>query len=169
MSAVSVTFLAPADSSTVRSRPSVDSGHSLIEVLVVLILVGAALGLPCISSARALGRVEARSSALVWEGAAAAAQTRALWGGSAVEVTASSEGLLVGDRGFGSADVAWGSRIGLPGANVTRWQRDGSVVVRFLPGFGSPDAAGSLYFGPQGGGEKVVIRMESGLTRRTRW
>jgi prepilin-type N-terminal cleavage/methylation domain-containing protein len=144
-------------------------GHTLVELLVVMLLLSVALAFPAVSLIRHLDRVGARASSMVWEGGAAAAQIDALWSGSAREIRTTGLGLEVLGQGLTRAEVTWGGLVGTPTANVSRWRGEGTVTVRFLPTFGVPDAGGSIYFGDQGSGERVVVRVESGLTRRTRW
>jgi len=55
-----------------------------------------------------------------------------------------------------------------PRANVSRWQQATGVRVGFQGPFGAPDSAGSLTFGSGSTTCRVVVRVESGLTRRVR-
>lgn len=146
-----------------------DSGHTLIELLLALVIVGIGAGIPVVSLTRTITRLEAAASARVWESGAATAQIQAIWGGSPSDLSMYRHGLEVISAG---ACVTATPPVGVsavPVVNVSRWAREGAVNVRFLPGFGSPDGAGSLYFGSEGAGERVILRLESGLARRTRW
>lgn len=145
------------------------SGHTLIELLVTLLVVAIAAALPGASLARVLARVEATGSAQLCESGAAAAQLQAIWGGSPTELVISTRGLEVATEGESRATIPPLGSQAVPLVNVPRWERENAVAVRFLPGFGSPDGAGSLYFGSEGNGQRVVLRLESGLARRTPW
>lgn len=151
-----------------RSRHR-EHGHTLIELLLALAIVAIGAGIPVVSLTRTITRLEAGASARVWESGAAAAQMQAIWGGSPSDLSIDEHGLELTSAG---ACVTAAPPVGVsavPLVNVSRWEREGAVNVRFLPSFGSPDAAGSLYFGTEGAGERVIVRMESGLARRTRW
>jgi prepilin-type N-terminal cleavage/methylation domain-containing protein len=146
-----------------------DSGHTLIELLVTLLVIAIAVALPAASLTRTLAHVEAAAAARLWEGGAAAAQLQAIWGGSPRDVVISSYGLEVAGEGVGRTAIPPLGTRAVPLVNVARWEQGDAVSVRFLPGFGSPDGAGSLYFGCQGSGRRVVLRLESGLTKGTQW
>ncbi len=145
------------------------SGHTLIELLVTVLVMAIAAALPGASLARTLARMEATGAAQLCESAAAAAQLQAIWGGSPTDLVISIRGLEVANEGEGRATIPPFGSPAVPLVNVSRWEREDAVGVRFLPGFGSPDGAGSLYFGSEGCGQRVVLRLESGLTRRTPW
>ena len=149
--------------------PVSQAGHSLIEMMVVLSLLGVCLVLGGVLLVGGAGTVEARGAAQTWQAAAAWAQTNAVWQGVAsdlafksgrVEVSAASS---MGGGGLGPSapdvDVV---------ANVVRWQQGDGVVVRFVGGTAYPNSAGSLYFKTAGGDYRVTVRLESGLTVRTR-
>ncbi|MHB8870169.1 MAG: hypothetical protein ACYC6T_00540 [Thermoleophilia bacterium] len=149
--------------------PLLPSGHTLVELLVTLLVVAIATALPGASLARALARVEVTGAAQLCESGAAAAQLQSLWGGSPTDLVISSRGLEVASEGESRATIPPLGSPAVPVVNVPRWEREDAVGVRFLPGFGSPDGAGSLYFGSEGNGQRVVLRLESGLARRTPW
>ncbi len=149
--------------------PQATSGHTLIELLVTLLVMAIAAALPGASLARALARMEATGAAQLCENGAAAAQLQAIWGGSPTDLVISIRGLEVANESEGRATISPLGTPAVPLVNVPRWEREDAVGVRFLPGFGSPDGAGSLYFGSEGHGQRVVLRLESGLTRRTPW
>ena len=111
--------------------------------------------------------VGARTAAQSWQLAAAQAQVAAAWEGSAGRVLATPERISVGGPREGLS-LGMTSPALAVGSNVARWERDGGVVVTFAQGFGSPDGAGTVTFGDPGWGAKVVVRIESGSTRRAR-
>lgn len=146
-----------------------ESGHTLLELLLTLLVMAIAAGVTAGSLVHTIPRVEAAVAARLWEGGASAAQLNAIWGGSPVDLVASGGGLAVSGP---AATLGYVPPLGdpaVPVANVSRWMRSNAVGVRFLPVFGSPDGAGSLYFGVQGSGQRVTLRLESGLTKRTSW
>lgn len=145
------------------------SGHTLLEVLVALLVVGIATAVPAVSLSRAFAGLEADVAARLWQSGALAAQTHSVWGAQPTAVVVSGRGMQVTtgstaqSTGFGFVNPQ------VPGTNVPRWICDQAVSVRFLPGFGAPDGAGSLYFGREGNGRRVILRLESGLSRTTPW
>lgn len=152
----------------VASRPR-ESGHTLLELLLTLLVMALAAGVAAGSLVHTMPDMEAAIAARLWEGGAAAAQLNAIWGGSPVDLVASDGGLALSGSPGTLGYVPPLGRPAVPFANVTRWMKGGAVGVRFLPVFGSPDGAGSLYFGVQGSGQRVTLRLESGLTKRTSW
>lgn len=153
-------------------RPSpafVQAGHSLIEMVVVLSLLGVCLASGVVLLGHGLSAVEARGAAQTWQAAAAWAQIGAVRQGvtsdlafesGRVEVSAEAA-TSSGDLGTSAPDVD-------VVANVVRWQQGDGVVVRFLSGTAYPNSAGSLYFKAAGGDYRVIVRLESGLTVRER-
>jgi hypothetical protein len=145
------------------------TAHSLIELLVVVALLGACFAIGGLFLSHGLSAVEARGAAQTWQAAAAWAQTGAAWEGSTSDLE------FVSGRVTVAADVALaGGALGasspavLATANVVRWRKDQGVVVRFLGGSAYPDSAGSIYFHAPGGDYRVTVRLESGLTVRSR-
>lgn len=140
-------------------------GHTLIELLVTLAVIGICAVWPTVALSRNLQKAERRSVSLVFEQVAALAQTQAMYTHVPIEVT--SDGTAV----TASGGPTGGTIAPLPGvkaamsSNVERWSRSPGVTVRFHPGFGSPDCAGSIYVGTAPGQMRVVVRLESGLTR----
>lgn len=145
------------------------SGHTLIELLLTLLVIAIAACVPALSLLRTIPHLEAAVAADLWQGGAASAQLHAIWGASPVDVVTSDRGVqvAVGTTTVGSVPPLGGPAVPVP--NVSRWKKGATVSIRFLPVFGSPDGAGSLYFGVQGSGQRVTVRLESGLTRRTVW
>ena len=152
-----------------RHRSYSQSGYSLVEVLLVLAVLGVCLAAGTVSLAHGIGTVEARGAAQTWQAAAAWAQTGAIWQGEDV-------GLRY-DSGHLSAETLSSARGGDLGAaapvapviaNLVRWRLDQGVVVHFLGGSAYPDGAGSLYFQAPLSSYRVTVRLESGLTTRTR-
>lgn len=153
-----------------ESRPNHGSaGHTLVELLVTLALMAVAYAIPAASLTHCIARTEAATAARLCENGLAAAQVHAIWGASPAELIMADTGLRVYGDGVLSADAGSVGLADAPVANVSRWRVPDGVRVRFLPGFGSPDGSGSLFFGREGTGERVVLRLESGLTRRERW
>jgi prepilin-type N-terminal cleavage/methylation domain-containing protein len=152
-----------------RSLLRPQSGFSLTETLLVLALLSTCFAIGGFGLARGLAAVEARGAAASWQAAATWAQIGAVWQGEAGEVRYGPNGLSVatdapqvgGDLGSSSPSVP-------VFANVVRWREGEGVVVRFVSGSGSPDSAGSLYFRGVAGDYRVTVRMESGLTVRSR-
>jgi prepilin-type N-terminal cleavage/methylation domain-containing protein len=144
-------------------------GHSLVEMLFVLALLGICLAAGVFFLGRGLGAVEARGAAQAWQAAATWAQVGAVWQGAAADVSFDSGCLAVAtDNGPGGGDLGRSAPAVPAIANVVRWQQGEGVVVRFLAASAHPDSAGSLYFQAPGGDFRVTVRMESGLTVRTR-
>jgi hypothetical protein len=144
-------------------------GHSVLEMLVVISLLGICFAVGGVTLARGLGSLEARGAAQAWQAAGAWAQVGALWQGRAEEVSldgghlAVTAGALVSEGDLGAC--APPARVT---ANVVRWQQGEGVVVRFLAGSAFPNSAGSLYFHAASGDYRVTVRLESGLTARSR-
>jgi Tfp pilus assembly protein FimT len=149
--------------------PAGSTGHSLIELLVVLSLLGAAFGIGAGFLGHGLRTLEARGAAQTWQAAATWAQTGAVWQGSANELqfesgrvaVAADTGASRGDLGVAAPDVG-------AVANVNRWQREHGVTVRFVGGTAYPNSAGSVFFDSPGSDYRVTVRLESGLTVRSR-
>jgi prepilin-type N-terminal cleavage/methylation domain-containing protein len=146
-----------------------DSGHSLVEMLVVLALLGVSFAGGGLALSRGVQGVEARGAAQTWQAAAVWAQVAAVWEGAATEVDFDSGRLAVrSDLGGTGGDLGAAAPAAPAMANVARWQQGEGVVVRFLAGTGYPNSAGSLYFRAPSGDYRVTVRLESGLTTRTR-
>ncbi len=142
------------------------SGHTLIELLVALALVALCAALPVASVAAALAQQVNRNNALICQTAAVVAQMGALGSATGRTVAWDAEGLTVASEGHaGVRFLVAGGAPGL-GTNVSRWRLNGGVRVSFVPVTAAPDSAGSVYFGDEGTGQRVVVRVESGLTRR---
>jgi prepilin-type N-terminal cleavage/methylation domain-containing protein len=144
------------------------SGHSLLELVVVVAILGICLLGGGFALSRGLSTTEARGAAQAWQAAGTWAQDVAAWQGEAVDLAFAG-----GRLGLAAQDSAGGDDLGacLPAvattANVARWQQGEGVVVRFLGGTAYPNSAGSLYFHAPGGDYRVTVRLESGLTVRT--
>ncbi|MHB0981706.1 MAG: prepilin-type N-terminal cleavage/methylation domain-containing protein, partial [Thermoleophilia bacterium] len=135
------------------------SGHTLLEVLVALLVVGIATAVPAVSLSRVLAGLEADVAARLWQSGAVAAQTHSVWGAQPTAVVASGRGLelTTGSSAYSAGVACVNPQV--PGTNVSRWRDEEAVSVRFLPGFGSPDGAGSLYLGWEGNGRRVILRL----------
>jgi hypothetical protein len=135
----------------------------------VLAVLGLCLAAGGFSLSRGLGAVEARGAAQAWQAAGAWAQTGAVWQGSAADLHFESGRLAVmTDAGTSGADLGPAVPAVSAVANVLRWRQGEGVMVRFLAGSAYPDSAGSLYFRAPGADYRVTVRLESGLTVRTR-
>lgn len=144
-------------------------GHSLVEMLVVLSLLGLCFAAGGVALAHGVAAVEARGAAQGWQAAGAWAQVGAVWQGSDAEVSFESGHLAVtAETGTGGSDLGTAAPAVPATANVARWRQGEGVVVRFLAGSAYPNSAGSLYFRAPGGDYRVTVRLESGLTVRTR-
>lgn len=164
----------PAQTQTLPLSPShlVDPGHTLIELLVALSLLVATAALSVMPFARVVASAEARGAAEVVQAALAEAQieTLAFGGRQVVAVTEGAWGL---SRSGGVATTPRTvSSDELPhvsvATNVTRWTVGPGVAVAFGGWLAAPDSAGSIYLGEGVGGSRVVVRAETGLTRRER-
>lgn len=145
------------------------AGHSLIEVITVLSLLGLCFAVGGAFVARGLGAVEARGAAQDWQAAAAWAQAAAVWQGSATDVGFESGRVYVKPAvGSAGGDLGAAAPAVAVAVNVVRWESGRGVVVRFTGGSGAPNAAGSLYFKASGHAQRVTVRLESGLTTRAR-
>lgn len=142
------------------------SGHTLIELLVTLALVAMCATLPISGLVSALEQQSNRNNALVFQAAAVAAQMHTLGSASGCSVAWDGGSLtLTPDMPEGSALLAVDAK-GKSSANVSRWRRGTGVRILFQSATASPDSAGSVYFGDPENGQRVVVRLESGLTRR---
>ena len=149
------------------SLSAAQAGHTLIELLTVLCLLGLCLAVGGPLLARGLGAVEARGAAQDWQAAAAWAQVAAVWQGSAADVGFESGKVSVrASAGPNGGDLGAAAPAVDVAVNVVRWESGRGVVVRFIGGSGAPNAAGSLYFEASGQAQRVTVRLESGLTTR---
>jgi prepilin-type N-terminal cleavage/methylation domain-containing protein len=143
-------------------------GHTLVELVVVIALVGMCFAVGLISLSAGVGAQKARGAAQSVQAAAAWAQTDVLWHAGSVRV------------GYDEGDVELTHEIGLHGTgircaapvvgvstNVARWRDGDGVGVTFSGTLASPDGGGSLYFGASGTRYRVVVRPVSGLTARS--
>jgi len=145
------------------------AGYGLIELLVVLAMLAVCLVVGSISLGHALLRQEARGAAQSWQAASAWGQTGVLWHGGGTKVAYEEGGLAVShDFALCGGDLGASAPAVAAATNVVRWHDGGGVAVRFVGGFASPDAGGSIYFQDSGGRYRVVVRPESGLTVRSR-
>jgi prepilin-type N-terminal cleavage/methylation domain-containing protein len=146
-----------------------DSGHSLVEMLVVLVVLGLLFAAGGLALSRGIQSVEARGAAQAWQVAGTWAQLSAVWQGVATEVHFDSGRLAVrSDLEANGGDLGAAAPATPTVANVARWQLGDGVVVRFLAGTAYPNSAGSLYFRAPSGDNRVTVHLESGLTVRTR-
>jgi prepilin-type N-terminal cleavage/methylation domain-containing protein len=145
-----------------------NAGHTLIELVVVLAILSLSLVFPAVSLLRGVAVVRNRGLCQVWQVAAAQAQIDCLWDGGKTSVVADAEGISLSPASGAELEVS--PRLGPTAAtaNVSRWEVANSVIVTFAWPFASPNAAGSVQFGPAGEACTGVVRLESGLTRRVR-
>ena len=151
------------------SSPVPQSGHSLVEMLVALSLLGVCFAAGGVLIANGLTVVQARGAAQGWQAAASWAQTVSVWEGATSDLAFDSGELAVAaDVGTSGGDLGVCAPPIAAFANVLRWKRGEGVLVRFAGGTASPDSAGSVYFKASGADYRVTVRLESGLTVRTR-
>ena len=151
------------------SSPALQSGHSLVELLVALSILGVCFAVGGVLLAHGIAAVQARGAAQGWQAAASWAQTVSVWQGVPSDVEFDSGHLAVAaDVGPNGGDLGVSAPPVTAFANVVRWKRGDGVLVRFAGGTASPDSAGSVYFEASGADYRVTVRLESGLTVRTR-
>jgi prepilin-type N-terminal cleavage/methylation domain-containing protein len=158
--------------SPVRRRcsflPVLKAGHSLIELLVVLSLLGIALAVGTTLLARGTSTVEARGAAQTWQAAATWAQTGSVWLGTVTDLEFDSGRIAVRAEGEGAGgDLGAAAPAAVAVPNVAHWKQGDGVDVRFGAGTAYPSSAGSVYFRCPAGDYRVTVRLESGLTVRT--
>jgi hypothetical protein len=145
------------------------SGHSMVEMLLVLALLGVCFAAGGIALSHGVTAVQARGAAQAWQAAGTWAQVGSVWQGTASEVRFESGRLAVtADTGTSGGDLGASAPAAPAVANVVRWRQGEAVVVRFLAGSAYPNSAGSVYFRAVGGDYRVTLRLESGLTVRSR-
>jgi hypothetical protein len=138
-------------------------------MLVALSLLGACFAVGVVLLANGLSAVQARGAAQSWQAAASWAQTVSVWQGATSDVEFDSGRLAVAaDVGPSGGDLGVSAPPVAAFPNVVRWKRGEGVQVRFVGGTASPDSAGSVYFQAAGADYRVTVRLESGLTVRTR-
>ncbi len=145
-----------------------NDGHSLIELLVVVAVLGVCLAAGSVVMAGYLGTQQARGAAQSLQAAAATAQVGVLWNQNASEVRYDSGRVSVsqdGANGMGALDVSTASVA--VSTNLARWLHGAGVSVTFGQGFASPDGGGSVYFQVLESKYRVTVRPESGLTVRS--
>ncbi len=143
-------------------------GHTLIELVVVVALLGACTVVGVVSVASGVGAQEARGAAQSWQAAAAWAQAGVLWHGGSVALHY-EEGTLATEHDFSLCGGSLGSSApaATASANVARWIDGEGVAVSFSGSLASPDGGGSIYFDALRIRNRVVVRPESGLTVRS--
>jgi prepilin-type N-terminal cleavage/methylation domain-containing protein len=144
------------------------SGHTLLELVVVIAVLAVCATMGWASLGRALQSTGARGGAQSWQVAALGSQLATLWSGADTSTQADGGQLLVLGGRLPQDDVGTPDMATAPRANVSRWQQSTGVRVGFRGPFGAPDSAGSLTFGSGSTAYQVVVRVESGLTRRVR-
>ena len=151
-----------------RAPTRTPTGHTLIELLLVLGLLAICVGVGAACLVAGLRAQEARGAAQSWQAATAWAQVGVMWHGGSVrlayregELSLTHDLALCGGRLGASAPVATSS------ANVSRWVDEGGVAVSLTGRMASPDGGGSLYFDAGQNRYRVVMRPESGLTTRS--
>jgi len=143
-------------------------GHTLIELVVVLALVGICLALGLVSFSTGVGAQQARGAAQSVQVAAAWAQTDVLWRAGALRVAYDGGDIaLTRDLGLGEAALGCAAPVADVSTNVARWRDGEGVGVTFGGALASPDGGGSLYFDVLQARYRVVVRPESGLTARS--
>lgn len=159
----------PGTHRTLRGRPvNPASGHTLLELVVVIAVLAVCATIGWASLSNSLDSTSARGSAQSWQAAALGSQLSTLWSGADTSMQADGDHLLVLGGRLPQDDVGTPDMASAPRANVSRWQQGTGVRVGFRGPFGAPDSAGSLTFGSGATACQVVVRVESGLTRRVR-
>jgi len=143
------------------------AGHTLLELITVLGILALGFVIPLAAFVSGLRGTESRLDAQTWQAAAHWGQVQQAWTGERVIVSAEPGFLSVGPA-TGYSELALGRQTVGPTANIPRWRTASGAAVSFSGSFASPDGAGSLTFGEIGLASRVVIRLESGLTRRER-
>lgn len=151
-----------------RRLVSPASGHTLLELVVVIAVLAVCAAMGWASLGRSLESTGARGGAQSWQVAALGSQLGTLWSGANTSTQADGEHLLVLGGRLPQDDVGTPDMATAPRANVSRWQQGIGVRVGFRGPFAAPDSAGSLTFGSGSTAYQVVVRVESGLTRRVR-
>lgn len=144
------------------------AGYVLVELVVVLVLLSLAFTFPAVSLFRAVERAQARGAAQILQGAIAKAQVDSVRLGLGRIVECSDCSVRVSQWPAPNGAVYESIQPApIPLTNVSRWKA-GEKEVRITVGapFGAPSSAGSVYFAPNHGGVRVVVRAASGLTRR---
>ncbi len=150
------------------SYPVLEAGHSLVELLVVLALLGVALAAGTTLLARGASTVEARGAAQTFQAAAAWAQTGSVWLGTATDLEFDTGRIAVrASAGAAGGDLGSAAPVAPAVPNVPYWKQGDGVVVRFGAGTGYPNSAGSVFFRCSAGDYRVTVRLESGLTAMT--
>ena len=136
---------------------------------MALSLLGLGFAVGGVLLAHGLAAVQARGAAQGWQAAASWAQTVSVWQGATSDLEFDSGEIAVAaDVGTGGGDLGASAPAVAAVPNVVRWKRGEGVVVRLTGGTASPDSAGSIYFKAAGADYRVTVRLESGLTVRTR-
>jgi hypothetical protein len=135
-------------------------------MVIAVLAVCATIGWTSLGSS--LDSTGARGGAQSWQVSALGSQLVTIWSGGPASIQADEhQVVLLGGRllqdDVGTPDLATPPR-----ANVSRWRQGSGVRVGFRGPFGAPDSAGSLTFGSGSTACQVVVRVESGLTRRVR-
>ena len=135
-------------------------------VVIAVLAVCATMGWASLGSS--LDSTGARGGAQSWQVAALGSQLATVWSGADTSMQADGDHILVLGGRLPQDDVGTPDLATAPRANVSRWQQGTGVRVGFRGPFGAPDSAGSLTFGSGPTAYQVVVRVESGLTRRVR-
>jgi prepilin-type N-terminal cleavage/methylation domain-containing protein len=145
-----------------------NSGHTLIELVVVMALLCICMVAGTISLASGVGAQEARGSAQSWQAAAAWAQVGVLWHGGSVALDYDDGNLaLAHDFSLCGGSLGPSAPAAAASANLGRWAAGGGVGVTFGGPLASPDGGGSIYSDALRTRYRVVVRPESGLTVRS--
>jgi len=121
-----------------------------------------------VSLGSSLDSTSARGSAQSLQVAAAGSQLAALWSGADTSMQIDADRTLMLGGRLARDDIGTPDMAAAPRANVSRWRLGTGLRIGFLGPFGAPDSAGSATFGSGSTACRVVVRVESGLTRRDR-
>jgi len=142
-------------------------GHTLVELVLVLALLGSCAAIGAVSLTTALGSAEGRGAAQSWQAATAWAQVGVMWHGGSVRLSYDQGHLqLAHDLALCGADLGLCAPVAVSNANVSRWVTDGDLNLHVSGRLASPDGGGSIYFDSPTGRYQVVVRPVTGLTLR---
>lgn len=143
-------------------------GHTLVELVVVLALLGICLVAGLVSLTPGYSAQNARGAAQSWQAASAWAQTGVLWHGGSATVDYSNGSVdVIHDLALCGGSLGPSAPAVGADANVKRWTSAGGVEVTFGGPLASPDGGGSVYFDALRTRYRVIVRPVSGLTVRS--
>jgi hypothetical protein len=148
-----------------KSPPSCAAGHTLVELLTVLLVLGLVFSLLGIGLWRCVELTEARGAAQVWQTAGLWAQQTQMSAGGRVSLAVGPDGASLAGDAIGRDELSVSPSFRVVRANVSRWRQPPAIVVTFGGSYASPDSGGSLFLGAEPS-LRVAVRPETGYTRR---